>query len=59
MDHLQHFDILIVWIMIRKKLEIAEDKIFPCNNDYPGHTRYTGVIWDFYEIFQHRYQEVA
>ena len=58
MDNLQHFDISRVWIMIRKKLEIAEDMIFTCNNNYSEHIRHipqhTGVIWNFYGIFQQR-----
>src|ERR1700676_4285956 len=58
MDNLQHFDISRVWIMIRKKLEIAEDMIFTCNNNYSEHIRHIpqhiGVIWNFYGIFQQR-----
>jgi len=45
------------------KLEIAEDMIFTCNNNYSEHIRHilqhTGVIWNFYGIFQQRHQEVA
>ena len=47
----------------QEKLEIAEDMILTCNNNYSEHIRHilqhTGVIWNFYGIFQQRYQEVA
>src|ERR1700692_2416024 len=58
MDNLRHFDISRVWIMNQEKLEIAEDVIFICNNNYSEHSRHilqhTGVIWNFYGIFQQR-----
>ena len=42
----------------QEELEIAEDMLFTCNNNYSAHIRHilqhTGVIWNFYGIFQQR-----